>query len=171
MHSCTVLHYFSFLKWYFYCLSDSKLSEKDLVWVNEVPRSRSPTMVPFWFLSLTVVSKQDRFIFLQHIGVRGVHGDHVAEVVAVELNIDPDPVMELDRAPGHQASRAAVTMAHAVRWVSCLLYFYLPFLLTLVHLDVLSLRPQTNTKSASARESIIIHSQPPAEQAHYNKQW
>ena len=41
----------------------------------------------------------------------------------------------------------------------------------LVHLDVLSLRPQTNTTSASARESIIIHSQPPAEQAHYNKQW
>ena len=52
-----------------------------------------------------------------------------------------------------------------------LIYFMIRHSFALVHLDVLSLRPQTNTTSASARESIIIHSKPPAEQAHYNKQW
>ena len=41
----------------------------------------------------------------------------MAEVVAVELNIDPGPVMELDRVPGRQVSREAVTMAHAVRFL------------------------------------------------------
>ena len=89
-------------------------------------RPRSPTSDhgAVLILVLIVVSSKT-VLFLQHTGVRGVHGDHVAEVVAVELNIDPGPVMELDCAPGHQVSRVAVTMAHAVRWVSCLTALFL----------------------------------------------
>ena len=53
--------------------------------------------------------------FLQQPGVLGDRMDHAVKVVAVGRRPDPGLVMDLDLAPGHLASRRAVTTAFVVR--------------------------------------------------------